>query len=63
MRLPVIVIVVEGDMETLEHAATLVQKGIPIIVVKGTGKAADFIANCIEEYVQFLMQAYWHQTT
>ena len=54
MRLPLVVVVVEGDMKTLEHASTIVKKGIPIIVVKGTGKAADFIANCMEEYVQFL---------
>ena len=52
MCLPLVVIVAEGDEKTLQHASALVEKGIPIIVVKGTGKAADFIANCFEQYVQ-----------
>ena len=51
MRLPLVVVVVEGDMETLDHASALLKKGIPIIVVKGSGKAADFIANCMDEYM------------
>ena len=50
MRLPLVVVVAEGDLNTLEHASKLVQSGIPIIIVKGSGKAADFIANFLEEY-------------
>ena len=57
MCLPLVVVVVEGDMDTLEHTSELIEKGIPLIVIKGTGKAADFIANCMEEYVHnFAMQ-------
>ena len=49
-----VVIVVEGDIQTLEHASKLVKKKVPIIVVKGTGKAADFIVSCLEQYVKLM---------
>lgn len=48
MLVPVIMVVVEGDVHTLEQVCEAVKNGIPVTLIKGSGKAADLIANYID---------------
>ncbi|XP_069119564.1 transient receptor potential cation channel subfamily M member 2-like isoform X4 [Argopecten irradians] len=48
MKVPTIVIVVEGGLETIGHVAEAVQKHIPVLLVRGSGMAADLIGYCLE---------------
>jgi accessory colonization factor AcfC len=36
--------VAEGDIKTIRHVEQTLKKGLPIVVVKGSGKAADVIS-------------------
>ena len=47
MRVPVLLIVVEGDMGTIHQVKSAVNLNIPVFVIKGSGKAADLIADYI----------------
>ncbi|XP_033749437.1 transient receptor potential cation channel subfamily M member 1-like [Pecten maximus] len=49
MKVPTLVIVVEGDLETISHVAEAVKKDIPVLLVRGSGMAADLIGYCMEE--------------
>lgn len=44
MKVPVLLIVVEGDISTIHQVKTVLEKSIPVLLIKGSGKAADFIA-------------------
>ena len=48
MKVPVLVIVVEGDLQTLDHVIAVLKKNIPVLILQGTGKAADLIAEHLE---------------
>lgn len=48
IKIPVLVIVAEGDLSTLDHVVKILKRGIPVLVLKGSGKAADLIAECID---------------
>ena len=41
---PVVVVVMEGDFDTLNAASEAVEADIPLLVFAGSGKASDFIA-------------------
>jgi len=43
-KAPVVVVVIGGTYSTLFAAYEAVQANIPVLVFKGSGKAADFIA-------------------
>ncbi|XP_071166798.1 transient receptor potential cation channel subfamily M member 1-like isoform X1 [Mytilus edulis] len=44
MKVPVLLVVVEGDISTIHQVKTVLEKSIPVLLIKGSGKAADFIA-------------------
>lgn len=48
-HVPVLTIVAEGDLDTIECVHQLLKQDLPVLILKGTGKAADFIADFIEE--------------
>ncbi|XP_052100100.1 transient receptor potential cation channel subfamily M member 2-like isoform X2 [Mytilus californianus] len=48
MKVPVLLIVVEGDISTIHQVKSVLEEDIPVLLIKGSGKAADFIA----EYLQ-----------
>ncbi|XP_063435619.1 uncharacterized protein LOC134716540 [Mytilus trossulus] len=48
IKIPVLVIVAEGDLSTLDHVVKVLKRGVPVLVLKGSGKAADLIAECID---------------
>ncbi|XP_071166777.1 uncharacterized protein [Mytilus edulis] len=49
MRVPVVVIAVEGDVTTVHQIQSSIRRKIPVLLVKGSGKAVDFIIEYIKE--------------
>ncbi|CAC5398402.1 TRPM2 [Mytilus coruscus] len=59
-NVPVLTIVAEGDLDTIEAVDQVLKQDLPILIIKGSGKAADFIAEFIEndkisisEYIKY----------
>nr|XP_022311261.1 uncharacterized protein LOC111116555 [Crassostrea virginica] len=48
MPVPIAIIVCEGDIDTIAHTAGALQNKLPVVIIKGSGKAADLILNYIE---------------
>ncbi|XP_063431696.1 transient receptor potential cation channel subfamily M member 2-like [Mytilus trossulus] len=48
-NVPVLTIVAEGDLDTIEAVNQVLKQDLPILIIKGSGKAADFIAEFIEK--------------
>ncbi|CAC5398408.1 unnamed protein product [Mytilus coruscus] len=48
-HVPVLTIVAEGDLDTIECVHQLLKQDLPVLILKGTGKAADFIADFVED--------------
>ncbi|XP_052100138.1 uncharacterized protein LOC127734332 [Mytilus californianus] len=44
---PVLTIVAEGDFDTIESVLQVLKQNLPVLILKGSGKAADFIADFI----------------
>lgn len=59
LKMPVIVIVAEGDIHTIKLVEQVLKSSIPVLVLKGSGKAADLIAGCLseKEYIYFIFIA------
>lgn len=51
MPVPIAIIVCEGDTETISHIAKAVEKNLPIIIMKGSGKAADLVLDYLETQI------------
>lgn len=49
MRVPVLMIAVEGDISSIHQIKSAVKRNIPVVLVKGSGKAVDFIIEYLEE--------------
>ncbi|CAC5398362.1 unnamed protein product [Mytilus coruscus] len=49
MRVPVVIIAVEGDVSTIHQIKSCIQRNVPVLLVKGSGKAVDFIIEFIKE--------------
>lgn len=47
---PIAIIVCEGDIETISHISKALRKHIPVIIMKGSGKAADVVVEYLEKY-------------
>ncbi|CAG2199277.1 unnamed protein product [Mytilus edulis] len=50
-RLPVLTVVAEGDLDTIDAIVQVLEIDLPILLLKGSGKAADFVAGFIEEKI------------
>lgn len=48
MPVPIAIIVCEGDIQTIHHVSELIINKIPVIIMKGSGKAADLILDFLE---------------
>ena len=48
MPVPIATLVCEGDIETIAHVAGTLTNKLPVIIMKGSGKAADLILNYLE---------------
>lgn len=49
MPVPIAIIVCEGDIETISHVSGSLDKKLPVIIMKGSGGAADFILDYLEK--------------
>lgn len=49
MPVPIAIKVCEGDLNTIEHIAKALNENIPVIIMKGSGKAADLILDFIDK--------------
>ena len=49
IKVPVLVIVIEGDLSTLDVVVEVLEKRIPVLILQGSGKAADLIAECMSQ--------------
>lgn len=52
MPVPIAIIVCEGDIETIHHITKALKNKLPVIIIKGSGKAADFVLDALEKYHQ-----------
>ena len=43
-------ILLEGNLKSIEQVQAAVSKGIPVIIIKGSGNAADTIFDYFERY-------------
>lgn len=48
MPVPIAIIVCEGDMEAIAHVSGSLKNKLPVIIIKGSGKAADLILDYLE---------------
>ncbi|XP_056002346.1 transient receptor potential cation channel subfamily M member 2-like isoform X2 [Ostrea edulis] len=48
MPVPIAIIVCEGDIETIAHISGALEMKLPVIIIKGSGKAADLILDYME---------------
>ena len=48
MPVPIAIIMCEGDIKTISHIAGALLKKLPVIIMKGSGKAADLIVDYLE---------------
>ena len=44
MNVPVVMLVVEGGVNTMKTVCEAINQDIPVLVLNGSGRAADFIA-------------------
>lgn len=49
MPVPIVIIVCEGDLRTIVHIAEALKANVPVIIIKGSGKAADLVLDYIEK--------------
>ena len=62
MPVPIAIIVCEGDIDTIAHTAGALQNKLPVVIIKGSGKAADLILNYIERYTLLIKLMFNHLT-
>nr|XP_034321515.1 transient receptor potential cation channel subfamily M member 2-like [Crassostrea gigas] len=48
MPVPIAIIVCEGDIETIAHISKALQHKLPVIIMKGSGMAADLVVDYLE---------------
>lgn len=51
MSVPIAIIVCEGDVETIKHISEALENRLPVIIMKGSWKAADLVSDYLEKYV------------
>lgn len=49
MPVPIAIIVCEGDLKTVVHIAEALKKNLPVIIMKGSGKAADLVLDYLDK--------------
>ncbi|XP_078330793.1 transient receptor potential cation channel subfamily M member 5-like [Crassostrea virginica] len=54
MPIPIAIIVCEGDLQTISHTAEALQDRLPVIIMKGSGKAADLISSYLKRFAIFV---------
>lgn len=49
MPVPIAIFVCGGDIQTIDHISTALKQEIPVIIMKGSGMAADLVADSINK--------------
>ena len=49
VNIPVVLLVCEGGPNTLKTAMSAIQRGTPLVVMEGSGRAADFIVKAMKD--------------
>lgn len=50
IHLPIAIIVCEGDLKTIKRISAALENKLPIIIMKGSGKAADLVLDYLQKY-------------
>uniref|UniRef100_K1PW66 Transient receptor potential cation channel subfamily M member 3 n=1 Tax=Magallana gigas TaxID=29159 RepID=K1PW66_MAGGI len=48
MSVPIAIIVCEGDIDTITHISEALKNKLPVIIMKGSGKAADLVSDYLD---------------
>lgn len=48
MPVPIVILVCGGDIETIIHISKALKNNTPVIIMKGSGMAADLVADFIK---------------
>uniref|UniRef100_A0A8W8NIW9 TRPM SLOG domain-containing protein n=1 Tax=Magallana gigas TaxID=29159 RepID=A0A8W8NIW9_MAGGI len=48
---PITLIVCEGDIQTISHISKALRNQLPVIIMKGSGKATDVVLEYLEKYL------------
>lgn len=51
LPVPTAIIVCEGDIQTISHISEALEKQLPVIIMKGSGKAADLVLDYLNKYI------------
>lgn len=54
---PIAIIVCEGDLDTIAKISNALKNNLPVIIMKGSGKAADLTLDYLEKYKAFQIDA------
>ncbi|XP_078329885.1 transient receptor potential cation channel subfamily M member-like 2 [Crassostrea virginica] len=57
MPVPIGIIVCEGDIATIAHISSALQNKLPVVIMKGSGKASDLILDYLESQNQLRKKA------
>lgn len=49
MPVPIAIIVCEGDLKTIKHILIALENKIPVIIMKGSGMAADLVCERLQK--------------
>lgn len=56
MSVPIAIIVCEGDIQTISHISNAVRRQLPVIIMKGSGKAADLVVDYLDNCSQHVLR-------
>lgn len=48
--IPLVLIVVEGGFNTLKHVQQAIANNCPVVVIDGSGRAADLISKAVDKH-------------
>lgn len=59
MPIPIAIIVCEGNIETIAHISEALGNNIAVIIIKGSGKAADLVSDYLDKYLLSVQLQYF----
>lgn len=59
MPVPIAIIVCEGNIETIAHISEALGNNIAVIIMKGSGKAADLVSDYLDKYLLSVQLQYF----
>lgn len=59
MPVPIAIIVCEGNIETIAQISEALGNNIAVIIMKGSGKAADLVSDYLDKYLLSVQLQYF----